>query len=155
MAKKAKQGIIQEPNGGYLRACFWEDALKVPGSSRSSPPLAKHRAAPQDRSKRDSPKNSSGGDKARRPTEVEAATKIMAAKAAPRARRAKRAGFQKELIDRGCVARTSGGEPICVAYNLDGCQDANTQPGEKCKKGFHVCAKAGRHDCHSQKDCRE
>ena len=52
-----------------------------------------------------------------------------------------------QLLDLGCVAKTPQGctvappdEPICFAYNLPGgCP--NAQPGQRCSKGLHVCAK--------------
>ena len=37
---------------------------------------------------------------------------------------------------RGYIARTAEGEPICFAFNLDGCSLA--EPGKKCPKGWHV-----------------
>ena len=37
---------------------------------------------------------------------------------------------------RGLQARTDAGEPICFAYNLDGCSLA--KDGEKCPKGWHM-----------------
>ena len=51
------------------------------------------------------------------------------------------------LLNLGCVARTPPGctaalpeEPICFSYNLPGgCP--NAQPGQRCSKGLHICAK--------------
>ena len=37
--------------------------------------------------------------------------------------------------------RTSHGDPICFAFNTSqGCQEKNVKAGDRCKRGFHVCA---------------
>ena len=43
----------------------------------------------------------------------------------------------KELI--GLNLRTKKGEPLCFAYNINGC--TNAEPGQRCSKGFHICAR--------------
>ena len=54
----------------------------------------------------------------------------------------------KELFDMDIT--TKDGEPICFGFNLDGCDKAT--PGERCHKGFHVCARKGCQKAHSQRD---
>ena len=45
-------------------------------------------------------------------------------------------------------AKTSNDEPICYNYNLPcGCSEA--APGERCRRGWHVCAEPGCHATHS------
>ena len=48
---------------------------------------------------------------------------------------------------RGGVPRTDDDENICFGYNLGTCSLA--KPGAKCKKGLHVCCKAGCFEEHS------
>ena len=43
----------------------------------------------------------------------------------------------KELI--GLHVRTENNDPICFAFNISGCGKA--KDGERCSRGFHVCAK--------------
>ncbi len=45
----------------------------------------------------------------------------------------------RELLGKTTV--TSDGVPICFNYNLNGCSDA--RPGERCRRGLHVCAEPG------------
>ena len=54
----------------------------------------------------------------------------------------------KELFDMDVT--TKDGEPICFGFNLDGCDKA--APGERCYKGFHVCARKGCQKAHPQRD---
>jgi len=42
---------------------------------------------------------------------------------------------------RGKQLTTSNGDNICYSFNLGGCPDA--APGERCPKGWHVCAEPG------------
>ncbi len=49
----------------------------------------------------------------------------------------------------GMHAKTQKGEPICLNYSLAGCTAA--KPGQKCSKGYHVCAKCRQH--HLLNDC--
>ena len=53
-----------------------------------------------------------------------------------------------ELV--GMAYMTDRDEPICFAYNLDGCDKADS--GERCPRGLHVCARPGCFKAHSQKD---
>ena len=53
-----------------------------------------------------------------------------------------------ELMD--CVTSTAGGEPICFAFNLDGCS-SGVPAGARCPKGWHMCAKTGCGKNHSQR----
>ena len=39
---------------------------------------------------------------------------------------------------KGCSSSSSGGKRLCFAYNINGCDKA--QPGERCDKGYHLCA---------------
>lgn len=47
----------------------------------------------------------------------------------------------------GCVGRDAKGRPICFDYNLSECKHAAA--GAACRKGRHVCFKAGCHKTHS------
>eukprot|EP00971_Amphidinium_carterae_P245319 4871828-Amphidinium_carterae.1 len=40
----------------------------------------------------------------------------------------------------GCVAHTKERVPICFQYNMGTCASGK-QPGERCNRGLHVCAK--------------
>ncbi len=42
---------------------------------------------------------------------------------------------------KGCASSKSEGKRICFAYNIDGCDKA--QAGERCEKGYHLCATKG------------
>lgn len=53
-----------------------------------------------------------------------------------------------ELI--GQNATNGDGEPICFSFNLNGCRGAKA--GQRCSKGWHVCAKPGCDGHHSQRD---
>ena len=45
-----------------------------------------------------------------------------------------------------------GGVPLCYSYNLQNCKDA--EPGQKCKRGLHFCARKGcEKEPHAFKDC--
>jgi hypothetical protein len=55
----------------------------------------------------------------------------------------------KALI--GLNSRSRDGEPLCYGYNLSGCSAA--EPGRKCTKGYHFCAKCL--GVHSLNDCKE
>ncbi len=50
-----------------------------------------------------------------------------------------RSNVPRELI--GKTTTMPDGTPICFNYNLGGCNDA--QPGDKCRRGLHVCAEPG------------
>jgi len=39
---------------------------------------------------------------------------------------------------KGCSSSTGDGKRLCFAYNINGCDKA--QPGERCDKGYHLCA---------------
>ena len=39
---------------------------------------------------------------------------------------------------KGCASATKDGKRICFGYNIDGCDKA--QAGERCEKGYHLCA---------------
>eukprot|EP00434_Breviolum_minutum_P034375 symbB.v1.2.030424.t1/scaffold3428.1/size56978/3 len=39
---------------------------------------------------------------------------------------------------KGCCSSSSDGKRLCFAYNINGCDKA--QPGERCDKGYHLCA---------------
>ena len=56
----------------------------------------------------------------------------------------------KELV--GLDFSTAKGEPICFAYNLDGCDKAS--PGQRCPKGWHCCMRPGCGKPHGQRDHR-
>jgi len=43
----------------------------------------------------------------------------------------------------------SNGEPLCYNFNLRGCP--NAKPGEKCGRGWHVCAEPGCGKNHSMR----
>ena len=47
----------------------------------------------------------------------------------------------KEMLDNNCSAVTESGDPVCFAYQLGGCSLA--KPGERCPRGWHVCAVKG------------
>ena len=49
-----------------------------------------------------------------------------------------RAGSRAPPEMHGKATRTKDNEPICFAYNIQGCSLA--QPGQRCPKGWHVCA---------------
>ena len=63
----------------------------------------------------------------------------------------------KELI--GHYTTTPEGENLCFNYNLSSCDQA--RPGERCSKGWHLCAKAAcakkpaKERCHAFKACRD
>lgn len=42
------------------------------------------------------------------------------------------------------------GEPICWAFNLEGCSDA--PPGKRCRKGWHICMRPGCGKAHNQRN---
>lgn len=51
---------------------------------------------------------------------------------------------------RGKWHKTPTGDRICFAFNCkSGCSDAIVKPGERCAKGFHVCAKPRCQKAHS------
>jgi hypothetical protein len=54
----------------------------------------------------------------------------------------------KELLNMDVTTRD--GEPLCYAFNLDGCDKA--APGERCAKGHHLCARKGCQKAHSQRN---
>ena len=62
-------------------------------------------------------------------------------------KKSRNANMPKELV--GQLSRTESGEPICFAFNLNGCPDA--PPGGRCSKGLHICAKPGCGKHHSFK----
>lgn len=35
----------------------------------------------------------------------------------------------------------AGGKHVCFAYNLEGCPNAS--PGDRCRRGWHLCAEPG------------
>ena len=42
---------------------------------------------------------------------------------------------------RGKWHKTGSGEPLCFGYNCaSGCSDKSVQPGQKCARGWHLCA---------------
>ena len=41
----------------------------------------------------------------------------------------------------GKSAKSPSGEPLCFDYNLGGCTHA--EPGQRCRKGYHLCAEPG------------
>eukprot|EP00435_Cladocopium_sp_Y103_P029318 s1136_g7.t1 len=42
---------------------------------------------------------------------------------------------------RGKWHKTSSGDPICFGYNCkSGCSEKHVKPGQRCSKGYHVCA---------------
>ena len=42
---------------------------------------------------------------------------------------------------RGKWHKTSSGEPICFGYNCkSGCPEKGIKPGQRCSKGYHICA---------------
>ena len=50
-----------------------------------------------------------------------------------------------DFVNAGKAVKTKNGDPICFGYNLPaGCTAAAT--GQKCPKGFHVCAAGGCQD---------
>lgn len=52
----------------------------------------------------------------------------------------------------GCVTKTQRGHPLCFAYNSpDGCTGA--QPGGKCSRGLHLCARPNCWAKHSAVGC--
>jgi len=72
----------------------------------------------------------------------------------PRKDKSKRQRGRFQLPDelKGKATKTARGEPICFAYNLSGCSGA--VPGQKCSKGYHVCAEPGCGKAHCLKDHR-
>ena len=42
---------------------------------------------------------------------------------------------------RGKAKATKAGDPICFAYNVNGC--SNAKHGGRCNRGLHVCAEPG------------
>ena len=62
-----------------------------------------------------------------------------------KSRRIRRMPFIDDFEAKGFVTKTKDGEPICFGFNLaSGCPDAS--PGQRCKKGWHVCAAKGCQD---------
>lgn len=54
----------------------------------------------------------------------------------------------KELI--GKYHRTAQGEPLCFAFNTQaGCPEKDIQPGQRCSKGYHLCAEPRCQQNHS------
>jgi hypothetical protein len=51
----------------------------------------------------------------------------------------------------GLHSKTIKGDPICFNFNLAGCSAA--KPGQKCVKGYHICAKC--RNTHSLNECRK
>lgn len=46
--------------------------------------------------------------------------------------------------------KNSQGDPICFAYNTSqGCQEKNIKPGERCRKGLHICAEPRCQQAHA------
>jgi hypothetical protein len=55
----------------------------------------------------------------------------------------------KELVGHNGMV---GGVPLCYSYNLQSCKDA--EPGQRCKRGLHLCARKGcEKEEHAFKDC--
>lgn len=51
---------------------------------------------------------------------------------------------------RGKYHKTASGEPICYGYNCaSGCSEKNVKPGERCSRGWHVCAEPKCQKAHS------
>ena len=69
----------------------------------------------------------------------------------PPAKRQKGAGKGKQAKPpaglEGKALQTSAGEPICWNYNLRGCP--NAKPGQKCGRGWHLCAEPGCQKAHA------
>eukprot|EP00971_Amphidinium_carterae_P225045 4464093-Amphidinium_carterae.1 len=40
---------------------------------------------------------------------------------------------------KSCLAARADKEPICFSYNMGTCESGK-KPGERCNRGFHVCA---------------
>eukprot|EP00971_Amphidinium_carterae_P336697 6473200-Amphidinium_carterae.1 len=56
----------------------------------------------------------------------------------------KRNAIQKAPIPNtlpGCVASRGDGQPICFSFNIKSQGCTTCQPGDRCRKGWHVCAK--------------
>ena len=47
----------------------------------------------------------------------------------------------------GKLKMTAANEPICFNFNLRGCP--NAKPGERCPRGWHVCAEPGCGKAHA------
>ena len=53
----------------------------------------------------------------------------------------------------GGIAVTADGRRVCFGYNLGTCPESSTvQPGQQCKKGFHICCKPSCGKDHTFKD---
>ena len=61
-------------------------------------------------------------------------------------RKGDRGGSAPEGLRNKCT-RLPSGEPICFSFNLGGCNAA--KPGQRCPRGWHVCAEPGCGGSHS------
>lgn len=167
LSRKVRNGLVRKATGVYpleealneiLASARIQQLLQpLPRGARKEPPTASPPVKHQDANKGD--KASSSGDSKVLQTILNKLSDLRSGGSSSRQERDKGKGrgrgkgkqsaprMPKELL--GLDFAMANGDPICFAFNLDGCPSA--RPGERCDKGYHVCMKPRCHKPHSQR----
>ena len=152
VARKCKKGLMLTPTGEYPIEVHWLAALAGTRIAQILVPLAK----PVRRSVPNVPQQSA----ANKMQHQERAQQNHQQKQPKGGKKGKKQGGKAKGTGKGtprpaelmdCVTSTAGGDPICFAFNLDGCS-SGIAAGARCPKGWHMCAKPGCGKNHSQRN---
>lgn len=129
MAEICRSGLSKDDTGKYPLETALTDSLRDPIVMSTLQPLPRSRAAPAHTPQHNKPPPRAA------PYERPASKGGKGQKGRGKGKQQWRGPVPSAL--QGGWSRTKDRQPICFAYNLNGCSSAKA--GEKCSKGLHVC----------------